>query len=220
MRQMFKILAAITAGAGGTFTTIELTDDDVVPAIAIATEVESLLVVRDATNRYCRTASSQAYMRAACTRFDLSLGRLSRILEHPVQPETVFVHPTTPIDTICQTASCNPGSMGNIGYAVRQYYESDSMYLSRAGRDTVTVCDIYERMDGQKFVGYPPVRLTKGRADSTNWSNRFGNPLTSMCRQALAAEGMSDTTRIDVTWKGFWIDQYQRRLWRPLSQLP
>jgi hypothetical protein len=197
-----------------------LSHNDAVPAIAVAMEVESLLVVRDATDRYCKTSSATGYMKAACTRFDFSLGRLSRVLEQPVKPETVFVAPGVPPGACMpEESGCNPGSRGNVGYTVQLYYNSQTMYEPPSGVDTVTICAVLESQSGAQSLAWPPVRI-KTLGDSSVFGPRGGNPATQMCARALAMSGLADTTKVAVTWMSEWVTVAGRRLWRPFPAVP
>jgi hypothetical protein len=112
----------------------------------------------------------------------------------------------------------------NIGFAIQPYYNSDSAYLSRPGVDTVTVCAVITDANGIKKLGWPAVRLTQGRADSTGWSRRGGNPLEVMCRSAIERAGVTgvvdSASATPIEWRGQWTAIYNRQLFRPFAFLP
>ena len=121
--------------------------------------------------------------------------------------------------TSCTPPLCNPGSPGNVSYAVTLHYNSLSFGFPAPGSDTVTMCAVFESSTGTRKLAWPPVRV-RTMGDSASWSDRDREPLSKSCAAALKRSGLSVTDSLPVAWVGDWVTLGGRRVWRPFPSIP
>jgi len=188
------------------------------PASAVQREADSLRVASDAAARFCATSSAPAYMRTACGQLSRIRGRLATLLATATVPKPETVYVTTPAP-----GTPPAGNAGHIGYAVQLHYNAPAPYFPASGVDTVTICGVVDGPStdavNRRRLAWPPVRM-RALGDSSSWTLRAGNPLTSMCAKAIAAAGLTRTDSIPVQWSGHWVTIAGRRLYRPFPDVP
>jgi hypothetical protein len=90
-----------------------------------------------------------------------------------------------------------------------------------------TRCGKVHMADHSERLVWPPARWWPVGNDSSRWVTRFGNPLGEMCSSAFpgpdpvgpsAANSGGDS--VLVTWRGAWILEGGRRVYRPVFDLP
>lgn len=166
----------------------------VVPSLVVAQDTPVQKQVKVARDSILCTASASKRQQRACARLD-----------------SIIVTPLALPVATCTLPACNPGSPGNISYSINTFRAIEAF-----ATDT-TLCGVVESMDGTRGLTWPPIAI-RWVGDSASWVGRDGNvPLTSKCATAIAATG-SDTTRVPVSWVGFWmVDVNGRRTFEPLA---
>lgn len=119
----------------------------------------------------------------------------------------------------CTPPVCNPGSPGNVSYAVTLLYNSLFFGFPPIGSDTVTMCAMFESSTGMRKLAWPPVHV-RTVGDSSSWSFRDREPLSKSCAAVVKRSGLPVSDSLVVTWVGDWVTLGGRRVWRPFPSIP